>query len=199
MLPSVVYAPTAHFCTPACRDEFVNSILIMYMSLQSTQGALASYGGVSGAVRILVNLIHIITLVLIVLAIYEVNISQSLVPLTTMLIGFGFALGPTLQRLLESLLFVLVISPFDVGDKVSVPMINAGGWLTVAKLNLLTTEFTDGTNKRLIMRNSELGAQPIFNMRRSGEAAIVIKFWVNANISMQAVDALSKTLSQYVR
>jgi hypothetical protein len=69
------------------RDEFIGSTTIMFNAWTNAQSASQSYGGISGAIQILVNVAYWITLILVVMAIFKVNLNQVLVPLTTTMIG----------------------------------------------------------------------------------------------------------------
>ena len=45
--------------------------------------------------------------------------------------GLGFALGPTIQRFVDSLVFVLAVAPYDVGDRVQISGIMGNATLLV--------------------------------------------------------------------
>ena len=98
------------------------------------------------------------------------------IPLSTFVMGLGFALGPPAQRCLDSLLFVLVISPFEVGDRVAIDKVNNNGTMTVVQVHILTSEFSDVQGKRIIARNCDLTAMSITNLRRSPNATFMSKF-----------------------
>src|SRR4051794_35493535 len=93
-------------------------------------------GGISNAIHMIASGVYWIAMFLIVLAIFDVNFNAVLVPLGTMVIALGFAVGPTIQRLLESLAFVLVIQPYDVGDRVSISGIAGGKTMIVSQVNV---------------------------------------------------------------
>ena len=53
--------------TSLCREEFVSSMKIMFTAWVSTQKALESYGGISGAISIMANIIYGLLVAIIVL------------------------------------------------------------------------------------------------------------------------------------
>ena len=95
------------------RDEFVNALKLMYGAWRGTQTSLGSYGGISGALTVVAGAVYWLVCVLALLAIYDVDFSRVWIPVSTLVMGLGFALGPPAQRALDSLLFVLLISPYE--------------------------------------------------------------------------------------
>jgi small-conductance mechanosensitive channel len=77
---------------------------------------------------------------MVVLSIYGVNFTSIIVPFSTIIISLGFALGPPIQRLIDSLLFLLVEQPYENGDSVMVDRINSGGSMTVLQVCYLPCE-----------------------------------------------------------
>lgn len=181
------------------RDEFISSFSLMFNAWEATRTALQSYGGISDAIRMLTDTVLWIVLFLITLAIYGVNFSTALVPLSTTIIGLGFALGPAIQRLIESLIFVLVTQPYDVGDRVAIDKVLAGGGLTVHAINVLSTDFTDSNGKRVTMRNSELASACITNLRRSPTTVLSAKFIVDHSVAAEELKSLKEHVESYLR
>jgi hypothetical protein len=93
---------------------------------------------------------------------------------------------------------VLVISPYDVGDKVSISTILGGATITVSKVYLLYSEFVDGSNKRVISRNADLISQNIFNFRRSGDLLMTSKYWVEMSVSSTMLANLKAAVETFV-
>lgn len=113
------------------RASFVTAARLMAGARKSTQTALGSYGGVSGAVSLLAAAAFWIVYAIVVLAIYQVSFFAVFVPLSSLILGLGFALGPAVQRFVDCLIFVLVVAPFDVGDRVQLSGVAGNATLTV--------------------------------------------------------------------
>lgn len=111
----------------------------------------------------------------------------------------AFAIGPTLQRLMDSLTFSLAMQPFEVGDKVCISNVAANAVLTVTAVYFYTTEFVDANNKHIVVRNADMQTAAITNLRRSGEATASIKIAVDQTVTMAQVNALRSALAEYVR
>jgi len=70
--------------------------------------------------------------------------------------------------------------------------------VTVVKIYLTATEFTDGSNKRLVARNADLIGQTITNLRRSGDAAVSLSWAVDAALTLADLDQLKASVEAYV-
>ena len=80
-------------------------------SLASTTSVLATLGG------IILSALYFL-LVFIVLGIFDQNIVEMWFTASPMLLAFVFMFGNSIKQLFESVIFIFVIHPFDVGDAV---------------------------------------------------------------------------------
>lgn len=182
------------------KSEFVSCFSLMFNAWNSTRTNLQSYGAISNAIKMLAGSIYWFAMLLIVLAIYGVNFTNVLVSMGTLLVSLSFAVGGIIQRLLDSLLFVLVIQPFDVGDRVSISTINTGSTLIVNQINVLTTEFTETcTGKRITVRNSDIISSNITNLRRSGNVTFSPSFIVDHRITGVQLKELENRVCTFIR
>ena len=100
-------------------------------------------------------------------------------------------MGPSIQRLFDSLTFVLLLKPYDVGDNVQISGIAANATHRVTQINVLTTEFEScATSKRLVARNSDIIGMSISNLRNSSNATFTPSFVVDHTISGDVFSAL---------
>jgi small-conductance mechanosensitive channel len=148
----------------------------------------------------LADCVYYVAMGLVALAIFGVDFNKVIVPLGTLLISLGFALGPSMQRLLECLLFVLIVQPFDVGDRIALANVNNGATLTVNQINVLTTELTDSSSgKRVIVQNSDIARSPIVNHRRSPNATFVTKVIVDHSVTAAQLRELEERVRAFMR
>jgi hypothetical protein len=99
-------------------------------------------------------------------------------------------------RASQSLLFTLVHSPFDPGDRVT---IDGGPSLIVKSMNLLTSEFTVcGTNQHLTRRNSDLLGASIINLRKSARASFSVTFAMDHRASLKDLAAIEGRMQQFL-
>jgi len=180
------------------RAEVVSGFVLLFHHWESSQKALQSYGGISGAISILSNIARCMLLFFVVLAIYNVPINDVvIVPLTTLVVGFSFALSTVITDLIDSLVFTLGILPWDVGDRVQVSSVNSGATIVVYKMHLYTTEFMDLENKHLCVRNCDMISSTIVNLHRSGEALAYVTFVADAGFTQTQLETLRARLVQY--
>lgn len=181
------------------RDEFAAALVVMFNHWVATQSAVASFGGISGAISILANIVRWIITLLVILAIYDISFNAVYVPFTTILVGFAFMVGLPVQKMLDGLVFTLVVVPYDVGDTVAVNIVNGNASMTVRTVSLYTTEFIDGSNRFIVVRNSELLGAAITNLRRSGDAVASVKVMVDQGITGAQVAALKERVKEYAK
>src|SRR3990167_6633304 len=78
-------------------------------------------------------------------AIMNIDVQTVLIPISSILLGLGFAYGKTLQDVTTSLYLIYGVRPFEVGDWITLN--NDGNMYEVQYLGLLTTRmrgFPDG-------------------------------------------------------
>jgi len=96
---------------------------------------------------------------------------------SSILVAVTFTFGALIKDVCESLTLILVIRPFDVGDRVIV----ANKRLLVVELNMLTTTFLNGSNELVWLRNSQIFSEPsgVCNLTRSvhTECGLEIELW----------------------
>ena len=132
-------------------------------------------------------------------AVYNVNFYNLYLPISTIIISLSFIVGPAFQRLLDNLLFVLSQIPFENGDKITLDRVSNGAVLTVVQINFLTTEFLDGSGKRIIVRNVDIQSMTISNLRLSPNAAFSQKFVLRMTVTGAELARLKERVTAYVK
>ena len=109
----------------------------------------------------------------------QIDTSDYLAPLLTILFGFSFAIAPIFSNLFLSLSFVLFLLPFDVGDRVIIGK-GTGTQLTgnIASISLFYTTINSNINERVALPNHALFYDRIINLSESKfyTFIIVVKF-----------------------
>ena len=122
----------------------------------------------------------------------QVNVTRLWVTASSALLSFVFIFGNSLRGIYESVVFLFVVHPFDVGDVV-VPLGGASGATAgeaarVEGIRLLTTELvrlSDGA--RGCWPNAKLAAEPVLNLSRSGPKAESFRVVVDASAATPAL------------
>lgn len=106
------------------------------------------------------------------------------------LLAVSFAWGPVLLEVMQSLVLLLHICPYDRGDKV----IFKGSLLTVASIRLMHTVFQTPYNEEVYLRNAVIYADSggLLNLSRSGCAAVSIELVLPGDaVTSEQLDALT--------
>jgi Mechanosensitive ion channel len=180
------------------REEFINSIKLMYGAWNTTKTSLESYGGISGAISWIIFIIYAIIVIITILSIFSLNFWSIYSSATSLFLSFSFAFSNTLQNFVNSMIFVLSLTPYEVGDRVTISGVNNGNQMIVAQVNVLTSEFDTGVGLRLIARNCDITTMSISNYKRSPNACYTAAFILHLGVTSEQLKLLHDTLNQYV-
>ncbi|KAJ5801918.1 uncharacterized protein N7503_004368 [Penicillium pulvis] len=119
------------------------------------------------------------------------------------LLALSWLFTATAQEFLQSVIFVFVKHPFDVGDRVTIYG-NAGDSglgddYFVKEITLLYTEFKKMQGHVVQAPNSYLNGLFILNQRRSGALAEAIPIIIKYGTTIDQIDALRQRLLEFVR
>ncbi|WCJ27708.1 Mechanosensitive ion channel family protein [Euphorbia peplus] len=140
----------------------------------------------------------IVTLVIIVISLLVMGLATTKVifVVTSQLLLVGFMFQNTCKTIFESIIFVFVMHPFDVGDRCVVD----GVQMIVEEMNILSTVFLRYDMEKIYYPNSVLLTKPISNFRRSPDMGDSVDFTITIDIStsLDLFNALKKAIQIYV-
>ncbi|KAL3613774.1 hypothetical protein CASFOL_041848 [Castilleja foliolosa] len=126
----------------------------------------------------------------------------------TQLLLLGFTFQHMCKTLFESIVFVFVMHPFDIGDRCVIDgvqglfcnktKLRGSLWLIVEEMNILTTVFLRYDNEKIYYPNSVLITKPISNFYRSPEMCDTVDFTINASTPSETIIALNKAIQTYI-
>ncbi|KAI0471687.1 hypothetical protein GGR56DRAFT_85089 [Xylariaceae sp. FL0804] len=151
--------------------------------------------------RVFFVCIIIITIVIFI-SIFSSSSSAALTSAGTAVLGLSWLLQATAQEFLQSIIFVFVKHPFDVGDRITVYG-STGATLTgddyyVTEISLLYTEFKKMEGHMVQAPNSVLNEVFILNHRRSGQLADVFELRMKYGTSPAIIKELEARMTEYV-
>jgi small-conductance mechanosensitive channel len=180
-------------------EELVASFRSMYMGWSSTQVQLKSYGAVSNAIRWLAETAWWIVMLILLIIIFDVQASNFIIGAGTFFLSISFAIGPTLQRLLDSLIFVLLVRPYDVADIVQISGVYSNAPHRITQVNVLTTEMENVlSHKRVMARNADIITFNITNLRHSTNACVQPQFSVDHSLTGEMFNTLVAKVKAYL-
>ncbi|XAR70720.1 hypothetical protein NMG60_11027681 [Bertholletia excelsa] len=112
----------------------------------------------------------------------------------TQLVLVGFMFQNTCKTIFESIIFVFVMHPFDIGDRCVID----GVQMVVEEMNILSTVFLRYDMEKIYYPNSVLLTKPISNFYRSPEMCDGIDFAIDVFTPMETITALKKTIQSYI-
>ncbi|KAF3447574.1 hypothetical protein FNV43_RR12761 [Rhamnella rubrinervis] len=156
-------------------------------SLNDTKTAVQQLHKLASA--IVVVIITVVTLLVMGLATTKV-----IFVVTSQLLLVGFMFQNMCKTMFESIIFVFVMHPFDVGDRCVIDNVQ----MIVEEMNILTTVFLRFDNEKIYYPNSVLLTKPISNFRRSPDMADSIDFTIDVATPVDHINALKKAIQAYI-
>ncbi|XP_077238156.1 mechanosensitive ion channel protein 10-like [Tasmannia lanceolata] len=142
----------------------------------------------------LVGTIVFVIIIFVSLMVMGLATSKVLVVITSQSLLLGFMFQNTCKTVFESVIFVFVMHPFDVGDRCVID----GVHMIVEEMNILTTVFLRYDNEKIYYPNSNLITKPISNFYRSPEMGDNIDFSIDVWTSVETITGLKKSIQSYI-
>ncbi len=146
--------------------------------------------------------IVVVVTLLILLTLVSTSTASVLASAGSTMLALSWLFSATAQEFLQSVIFVFVKHPFDVGDRVSVygntGASGKGDDYYVKAISLLYTEFKKLEGHVVQAPNSYLNTLFILNMRRSGGLAEGVPIIVKFGTTLEQIDALRQRLLDFV-
>jgi len=145
-----------------------------------------------------------------IMSVLQLNPWTLLVSMSTVLVSFAFALGPSAAKLIEGMIMIAVRRPFDLGDRISIVDCtgapdNSGDpgyhdtWI-VEDCNLFTTTLRlSRTNEVSTVNNGSIANTRIVNHGRSINACINVHLPMRIDATHDQVQIVQSALEQYIR
>ncbi|CAD6446980.1 59b63122-6f05-4088-be6c-8e8ce4aaccde [Sclerotinia trifoliorum] len=152
--------------------------------------------------NILLFIVVVIT-VLVFISLISTSASGVLTSAGSSVLALSWLFTATAQEFLQSIIFVFVKHPFDVGDRVTIYG-NTGSKLQgddyfVKEISLLFTEFKKMEGHVVQAPNSYLNTLFILNQRRSGGLAEAVPITVKFGTSIEQLEQLREELVKFVQ
>jgi small-conductance mechanosensitive channel len=151
---------------------------------------------------ILVFLVVCVT-ILVLITLISTSAAGVLTSAGSSVLALSWLFSATAQEFLQSIIFVFVKHPFDVGDRVSVygntGVSMKGDDYFVKEISLLYTEFKKMEGHIVQAPNSYLNTLFILNMRRSGGLAEAVPLTVKFGTTLEQIEELRNRLLEFVK
>lgn len=142
----------------------------------------------------MLNVVVSIIILVIWLIILGVAVTHFLVIISSQLLLVVFIFGNTCKTIFESIIFLFVMHPYDVGDRCEVE----GVQMVVEEMNILTTVFLRYDNQKIIYPNSVLATKPISNYYRSPDMGDAIDFCIHISTPTEKIATMKQKITRYI-
>lgn len=156
-----------------------------------------------------------VVIIIVMLLVMEVATLKIIFFCVTQIVLIGVAFQGTCKTVLEAIIFVFVMHPFDIGDRcvidgvqvTSQPLSNKNDFIStstylhllhlqmiVEEMNILTTVFLRYDNEKIYYPNAVLLNKPISNFYRSPEMGDGLDFTIDVNTPIDTIIAFKKSI-----
>ncbi|XP_030445428.2 mechanosensitive ion channel protein 6-like [Syzygium oleosum] len=142
----------------------------------------------------MLNVVIAFIIVIICLAILQVDVTHFLIVISSQLLVMAFVFGNTCKTIFEAIVYLFVIHPFDVGDRCEVD----GVQMVVEEINILTTVFLRYDNQKIVYPNSVLATKPIGNYYRSPDMGDGVDFSIHVSTPAENVAIMKERIVRYI-
>lgn len=145
----------------------------------------------------------LIVSILVLISLISTSAAGVLTSAGSAVLALSWLFSATAQEFLQSVIFVFVKHPFDVGDRVTIYG-NTGAMLkgddyNVREISLLYTEFKKMEGHVVQAPNSYLNTLFILNQRRSGGLAEAVPVVIRFGTTLQQIESLRNQLLEFVK
>ncbi|KAF2682456.1 mechanosensitive ion channel-like protein family [Lentithecium fluviatile CBS 122367] len=151
---------------------------------------------------VFVFIVIVITL-LVFISLISTSAAGVLTSAGSAVLALSWLFSATAQEFLQSVIFVFVKHPFDVGDRVGIygntGALGRGDDYFVKEIALLYTEFKKMEGHVVQAPNSYLNTLFILNQRRSGALAEAVPVVIKFGTTLDQIDQLRQRLLEFVR
>ncbi|KAK9102458.1 hypothetical protein Sjap_019712 [Stephania japonica] len=171
-----------------------NWVVKVYLDRKSLAHSLNDTKTAVKQLNTIVTAIVVVAIIIIWLLIMGVATVKVFVFISSQMLLVAFMFGNTARAVFESIIFVFVMHPFDVGDRCVID----GVQMIVEEMNILTTIFLRYDNEKIYYPNVVLATKPISNFYRSPDMGDNVEFAVDVSTSMETIGALKAKIKMYI-
>ncbi|XVF06760.1 hypothetical protein REPUB_Repub06bG0078400 [Reevesia pubescens] len=176
------------------KSSFRNWVVHAYVERKALAHSLNDTKTAVQQLHRLASAIVIVIIIVVSLLVMGVATIKVVFVVTSQLLLVGFMFQNTCKTMFESIIFVFVMHPFDVGDRCVID----GVQMIVEEMNILTTVFLRYDMEKIYYPNSVLITKPISNFRRSPDMGDSVDLTIDASTPVEDINALKKAIQLYI-
>ena len=142
---------------------------------------------------ILIGLIQVIFFFLYLL-VWHVDVVRVWLTFSSIALAFTFVFGSSIKNAYENVMFLFMVHPFDVGDKLTIDK----EAFTVYKMKLSTTILEQDTGVRVLYPNNRLALLPIYNQTRAEVLRESHQYALDVSTHERVFHAVGESVQAYI-
>ncbi|CAO3610461.1 unnamed protein product [Cunninghamella echinulata] len=177
------------------RREFRDTVVEIYDERRLLCEGLHDTSQALGKVDIFLFVVFLlIDLFVSLLVIFHVNLYQTLLPVSTFIMGLSFMFADTAKVFFQSILYLFLTHPYDVGDKVVINNVT----MFVNYIGILGTIFDSTNGVKVYVPTTELFKANIINIRRSPAMGESINIHIDFRTPTDVIFTLNDRLTDWL-
>jgi hypothetical protein len=140
--------------------------------------------------------VYVVVAILIIAVALDTQVASLITATGTLVLGLSWLIGSSLHDILTCIIFLFVLHPFDVGDKIS---LGKDASYTVKEIRLLSTILLDGHGTCVQVSNIVLSSAFIQNIRRSPKMSESFPFDVHYSTTFEQIERLRSLMLGFVQ
>ncbi|CAK8562013.1 unnamed protein product [Lathyrus sativus] len=176
------------------RSSFRNWVIRAYYERKALAQSLNDTKTAVQQLHKLASAVVSVIIIIVTLLVMEVATIKIILFCITQTVLIGVAFQGTCKTVLEAIIFVFIMHPFDIGDRCVID----GVQMIVEEMNILTTVFLRYDNEKIYYPNAVLLTKPISNFYRSPEMRDSIDFTIDVTTPIETIIALKKSIQMYI-
>ncbi|KAK1286809.1 Mechanosensitive ion channel protein 5 [Acorus calamus] len=176
------------------RSAFRDWVVRAYRERKSLAHALNDTKTAVHQLHKLASAIVVVIIIVETIMVMGLATSKVLLVVSSQLLLIGFVFQNTCKVVFESIVFVFVMHPFDVGDRCVID----GVQMIVEEMNILNTVFVRFDYEKIYYPNAVLLSKPISNFYRSPHMMDIIDFSIDVATPAESISSMKKSVQTYI-
>lgn len=179
------------------RSELKRSFIHIFRETYNLKQSILSSADALSALDATLSGILFLVLILIYMIIFGIHLQSLLTLSLSLILGFSTITGNMSKDMFDSLCFLFITHPFDIGD--CIKMDGDDNIYEVRKIYVLRTEFTDSYGEEVYIPNPTLIRKNIINLRRSDDQWEAIDMYVSTSTKEEQLYNFRSDLTKFLK
>lgn len=175
------------------RLEMRAGCIRIYRDRKNLARSMRDMSQATGKLDVIMLVLAVFVWIIVVLAVFGVNVSTQLTPLWSAFIAASFIFGNSAKDAFESIIFVFVTHPFDAGDRI---LLGSENWV-VQNVGLSVSTFLKWDGSVIYAKNSVLATQYIINCRRTGRTTETVDIQISYHTPSWKIQTLRDHMAKW--